>query len=79
MGRRTLDVGAFGSGASWPGSDEDLGDGDPHAPASQRARSGSAAVGSDLGGAIQPGTRDPGDRLLHRRVHLAQDPRDLRD
>jgi hypothetical protein len=41
--------------------DQGLGDGDPHALAPKRARSGSAAVGADLGGVPpQPGTRDPG-------------------
>ena len=36
------------------------------------ARSGATTRRSDLGGVpAQPGTRDPGDRLLHRRDHLA--------
>jgi hypothetical protein len=61
--------------------DQGLGGVDPLAPASKQARSGSTAAGPDLGGVpAQPGRRDPGDRLLHRRVHLTQDPvRVLRD
>jgi len=55
--------------------DQGLGDGDPHAAASERAWSGSAAVRADLGRVpVRAGRGDPGDRVLHRRVHLAENP-----
>ena len=61
MGKENPRWDACGSRESWPSS-----------ASGSRPRSGTTTRRSDLGGVpAQPGTRDPGDRLLHRRDHLA--------
>jgi len=49
MGRESPGWGACGSGRAGQARDQGLGDGDPQAVAPKWARSGSAAVGADLG------------------------------
>jgi putative transposase len=75
MARENLGGGACGSGVSWPSS----GSGCPRRRSARCC--GEAGWGRHRGGRgrpggvpAQPGTPDPGHRLLHRRVHLAQNP-----
>jgi hypothetical protein len=71
-GRRTSVGMRADQGRAGQARHQGLGLVDPSAPSTRWARAGTTTRRSDLGGVpAQPGMRDPGAGLLHRRDHLA--------